>query len=1025
MADLSRLAAWMIPHRNRIHVAMLLITVLMIPGALTALEPIDMESYNLDSPELEAEKVIEEEYADAEVILGFTVVVKDPKYVDENWVSIPSMSDGAADYSSLPPTKQMIASGEEWGGIEAPAGGIINLSILREIDAKANLIRTHPLSSYMKPMVNDVTGLSTDGIMSITDIFRGFMNNQSILTKPGMSLSGPKPPKTNWSDCGVLQCLEFDDENLTQDHIDLAANRMALNSDGNFLRWMSLDRGFRANSSSGVIGPIGGKMLENNTFADAMWGPGRWSGSSTWLLVQLDRRSVEEAGWTFSWKDAKSESEISWGDEGFRIGGYRLVDGELVIHAPSYDSEFCSESEKPCSVEWSMMEIEGMLRSEDQYAITLLVGQAINVEVNRELQSSAGLILLMGLVVLILLYASLRRISDVVIVSGALGLSLLWMQGFIGHASSISGALGFQLISRSQFSNLLPILVIALGIDDSLHALHRYKEERRKGADLYEAGNVTLARVGRAIMLTSLTTIAAFSANLFSDVAALRSFGLEAAFGILCAFLLTGLWVPLIRLSWDEWLESRGKSSTPQKGTTYLIPEPWLRGIARSSGEPKNAIVIALLALLITLPAAIGMSKMEGDFAVENFLDAESDFAFGVNLVNERFSDEGEPGALLIEGDILDPRVHSAINKFRNNMDDLPEGVPDKITRKPTGKVDILALDEIVDLATVSMMTNPQPFYDAGFNQSECTRIGSGFDLEDRDCLSFFYGFTYLNGVPPAGAIPEIPPTIVSLYIVPDVELNSTSPWLDVDGNNATYSRMIIRFGITSPEDFKSMRPGMKEIEKDMSPFINLTSGDWRERGGESDEDHPLTWVIPTGKPVTRFVASEAMNSEMQSGLLLGSLFVIITLMIGFKSIKQAIITTIPILMVVVWLYGLMWSLGYSLNIVTVTIATISLGVGIDYCIHVSERYREGRKNGENHKDSLEGVGGACGLALVGSAASDVTGFAIIALSPMGLFSAFGLFSAAMIMLSLIASLVLTTAAIGLFLNDSTDAVHS
>ena len=43
-------------------------------------------------------------------------------------------------------------------------------------------------------------------------------------------------------------------------------------------------------------------------------------------------------------------------------------------------------------------------------------------------------------------------------------------------------------------------------------------------------------------------------------------------------------------------------------------------------------------------------------------------------------------------------------------------------------------------------------------------------------------------------------------------------------------------------------------------------------------------------------------------------------------------------MIVVVWLYGLMYIAGASLNIVTVTIATISLGVGIDYWIHVNER---------------------------------------------------------------------------------------
>ena len=109
-----------------------------------------------------------------------------------------------------------------------------------------------------------------------------------------------------------------------------------------------------------------------------------------------------------------------------------------------------------------------------------------------------------------------------------------------------------------------------------------------------------------------------------------------------------------------------------------------------------------------------------------------------------------------------------------------------------------------------------------------------------------------------------------------------------------------------------------------------------------------------------------------------------------------------------------MYAAGSSLNIVTVTIATISLGVGIDYCIHVTERYRESREKGESHNEALVAVGGACSLALIGSAASDIAGFSVIALSPMGLFSNFGIYSAAMIALSLFASLVLTTAALGI-----------
>ena len=63
-----------------------------------------------------------------------------------------------------------------------------------------------------------------------------------------------------------------------------------------------------------------------------MTGYGRWSGSASWLLVQLDRASLEESGWEIVWKDAKQEKSIRSSDEGLVIGGYRLANSELVLH---------------------------------------------------------------------------------------------------------------------------------------------------------------------------------------------------------------------------------------------------------------------------------------------------------------------------------------------------------------------------------------------------------------------------------------------------------------------------------------------------------------------------------------------------------------------------------------------------------------------------------------------------------------------------------------------------------------------
>ncbi len=1017
---------WFVPHKKRVHFVVFILSLFMIPGALTALQPIDMESYEMESPELTAQTIINDEFANSEIILGFVVSARDPAYVPdaENWEPVEPMKDGSPDYSSLPDVGEMVEAGVPWQGISAPKGGIVNLTVLQELDYKKQIVYDHVLAPALKPLVNDVTGHQYNGVMTLSDIFRGFMNGTSILTQPGISNLGvPTPAPTNWTDCGELDCLEFDDPNITQNHIDLAALRMADAPDNNFLRWLSLDRGFFPDVNSLQTGPIGGELQLNGSWKNAIYGSGRWSASSTWLLVQYDSAILEQMGWEVIWKDAHQEKNIQFTDDGLIIGGYRLDDGGLVVHPPNYDEEICKEHQSNdggCSSEWSYMDLEGKLRSNDRTSITLLVGQGVNVEVNRELQSSAGLILLMGIVIIGLLYISLRRWTDVAIVLVALGAALLWMQGMIGHVANLSSWLGVTIIARSQFSNLLPILVLALGIDDSLHALHRYKEERKNGASTNDATEVTLTRVGRAIMLTSLTTMSAFAANLFSDVAALRSFGVEAALGILAAFLLTGLWVPLIRLSVDEWMEKRQKN-IEEKQITHLVSEDVLRKITTTCGKSKPALIVALIAALITIPAAIGMAQLEGDFRVEDFLDESSDFARGVEIVTERFADEGEPAYLLIEGDVLDPQVYSAIDEFRIQMGILPDGVADKITKLPNGDIDILALDEMVFAAQGSLVLDPSPFEAAGWNSTEeghgmnCSNAGQGplLDLKDRDCLSYFYGFLSLYGVPGVGPIPDIPPSIVELYIKPNVELNPLKPWLDINGEPAQYDRMLIRFGMTSPEDFPGMDEGLDELWRDLSVFTNLSSGTKAE-AGEKTDDEPLTWIMVTGRPVTRFVASDAMQNEMQSSLVLGSLFVFLTLSAGFRSFKQASITLIPILLVVVWLYGLMYAAGSSLNIVTVTIATISLGVGIDYCIHVTERYRESREKGESHHDALVAVGGACSLALIGSAASDIAGFSVIALSPMGLFSNFGIYSAAMIALSLIASLVLTTAALGI-----------
>ena len=1067
MRDFSNVADFLVPRRRQTHLVVFMMSLLMLPGISATFSPIDIESYDLESPELDANDILMEEFSAAGGIEAFGIYLRDPSHFGE------SDSDASmiAEYTG------------NGAGVMDPYGGILNLSVLREIDTKAQYLRNHEVSHFYLPFVSQITGAPVVGVYDLATDFRSFMSGQSSLTSPRIDPDTllMTEPSTNWTDCGELECLSFDDENLTQAHIDLAAHRLSNYSSGAFLRLLSNDRAFTPDPTSDVIGPYGHQLLEDGTIVADEWGPGRWSASSAWLLINFERERIEEAGWTYSWLDSESEFGYYW--EGVTL------QTDPIQNSVEECGKRASEGEKLCAMEWLYLALEEDLRSTDEMVVTLMLAEGINVEINRELLSSIYLVGIMALVVTLLLWLSLRRVSDVAIVAVGLTLSLLWMQGFIGWAIIIGQKIGFEVIFRSQFSNLLPILVLALGIDDSLHALHRYKEERRNGATPEEASHISVTRVGRAIMLTSTTTIVAFLANLTSDIAALRSFGIEAGFGVLSAFILTGIWVPLLRHDVDEWMESKGKLEEEREGIIHMVPKEWLANLASTSAS--KAPFIAVLTVLITALAIPMMLSLEGDFQVEDFIETESDLAIGIYLVNERFSDEGEPGFILVEGDMADPKVIAAFGELRKNVNSREPGDPDQISRLPTGEVELIAIDSVLVLAKAAMAWDIEPFEQAGWNsQADDGGVGCDKDflglpsLADRDCLLFLYGYMLTRGIPESGGYPAMPPSIAAEYIQVAEDLDYENPWLTKTGQSPSYIRASIRFGISSPEQFALVEPALNQLQDDMAPLQELARNPLRERAeiDSADAQYPITWAIPSGEPVVRFIAADSMQDEMQGTLLLGVAFCTITLWWGFReetsarerwretisnpavAIRRigsiaaltgiaaylflgptygailailavalsllwgsapfyiATVTTGPILVVIIWLYAMISLAGYGLNMVTVAIAAMSLGVGIDYVIHFIERYREEREEGSSPDVSIAAVGGASGLALFGSAISDIAGFMVINQSKMGFFSTFGLFCAIMIGLSLVASMVLAPAVLGLIHKDSISA---
>jgi uncharacterized protein len=120
-----------------------------------------------------------------------------------------------------------------------------------------------------------------------------------------------------------------------------------------------------------------------------------------------------------------------------------------------------------------------------------------------------------------------------------------------------------------------------------------------------------------------------------------------------------------------------------------------------------------------------------------------------------------------------------------------------------------------------------------------------------------------------------------------------------------------------------------------------------------------------------------------------------------------AVLSVFPILLVLVWVLGTMVLLGYSYNVVTALITALSIGIGVDYTIHITHRFLEEREHpGATLQSAMQATMHTTGGALIGSALTTALGFAVLVFSPIPPMGQFGLLTAITVTYSLIAAIV-------------------
>jgi len=199
--------------------------------------------------------------------------------------------------------------------------------------------------------------------------------------------------------------------------------------------------------------------------------------------------------------------------------------------------------------------------------------------------------------------------------------------------------------------------------------------------------------------------------------------------------------------------------------------------------------------------------------------------------------------------------------------------------------------------------------------------------------------------------------------------------------------------------------------------YFTVASMDWLEfrdlyeRAKEEIEFFGLSeGFFLTGDVVLKmFVADLIVNGQNRMTL---ASFVLVTilLLVVYRSVRNAVVPLLPITTTIILVGALMYISGMYRSLVSASLNSLTIGLGIDFSIHVMERYLEERKLGRSPEEAVEITVSNIGKAIMTSGLTMAGGFAAMMVSPFPIMRDFGIVSVVAILISLFAALTLVPA---------------
>ena len=506
----------------------------------------------------------------------------------------------------------------------------------------------------------------------------------------------------------------------------------------------------------------------------------------------------------------------------------------------------------------------------------------------------------------------------------------------------VTGLIGWLNIQLTVISANFVALLIIFSITLAIHVIIRYQEVSVSGTSTDKLGEA-LRQIAVPCIYMILTSAIAFLSLLVSDIKPVINFGLIMIMGLVCAFIIAFTALPaMIKLI------KPNVGTGEEKESSELLDKACNFVMARR--RATSLTIFGLLAISI-----YGMTNITVENRFIDYFKSDTDIYKGLVAVDEELG-----GTVPLE----------------------------VVLQAPPAVEDEASLDD---------------------------EFGDYLDMEEEDNFtqqSYWYNrhgiakvrqiHEYLEALPQVGSVLSIASTeevfrtvnkgeeledfhlAVVYKIVPDYIRDALiSPYVSAEGSQ---TRVLAR--IVDSDNTLVRADLLKQIDEELN--ANYVAD------GESMRLSGITVLY-----------NNVLQSLFRSQILtLGTVFVCILLMliVLFRNIKLALIGTIPNVFTAFMILGMMGLFGIPLDIMTITIAAITIGVGVDFAIHYIHRFMHEMKTFADYPSAIKIVQTTVGKALYYTSITITLGFIVLVTSNFMPSIYFGLFTSIAMIVSLCAT---------------------